>query len=203
MTSRGWVQHGRLDHHEYHLQRPFVGVDVAVRAVCIEQYGSTVGDLMDLVAHLQGEGSGLDRDEFARAFGVALGVVAITGGEIPTPELDVFAPVGADQEVSRGTLRSGPQPHDLCGFDDPDAGAIGQFYELGEGDAEGVGEPTERGDARVGSGLLDLHEHAFAHTGTAGELVQGPAAAAAEVAGVAGNGGGNLVGIGHRLTLPR
>ena len=73
--------------------------------------------------------------------------------------------------------------------------------QAGQRHAERLGHLAQGAEAGVGAGALEVDEHALAHPAAGRELVEAPAALGAQPAGVAGHGGGHVLGRGHAVQL--
>ena len=114
--------------------------------------------------------------EGAGTRGPLAGVVHVAGLQLHLPQLDQPRIGGPGEQPGEATQPGAPEHRRVGGRDDPHVTGAGGLQQPADGDAEGVGDAGEGTDARVGSGALDLDDHALTDAGAAGQLVQGPAA---------------------------
>src|SRR5690606_34042563 len=116
-------------------------------------------------------------------------------------QLQVVALVRADEQVAEAARLALPEAHDLGRLDDPHDRRLVQLRQGGERHAEGLGHLAQGAEARVGAGLLEVHEHALAHAAAGGELVEAPPPGGPEAPDVASDRRGDGFSGGHRLTV--
>ena len=105
--------------------------------------------------------------------------------------------LGADEQRGVAARLGGPHAGRPARRDDADLGALLVVEQGGDADAEGVGDLDDGAEAGVGTGLLDLDDHAAADPGAGGEGVQGEAALGAPALEVAGQRLGEQVEVRH------
>src|SRR5262245_26047063 len=126
-------------------------------------------------------------NDFDRCRQMRLGLVDVTGGEPPLPELDRLRRRGADEQNGGSAPRAAPERQrvrwcrELHGI-----GRRGEQFP--HADAERVRDPDERADTRIRAGAFDLQQHAFGETAAVGQRRERPALPLARGA----NGGGQV-----------
>jgi hypothetical protein len=146
-----------------------------VRAVGGEP-GALAGlDDVPLAGHGQGQPAGLDPDQLAGGRCVRLAAELLARQHLPAPELDRPGRVGGAQDGAGAAGRPAPQHPGGVRAADPDGRLAAHVDQLGDGHAERVADPGQRGQVGVGAPLLQRHQHALADPRTRRELVQRPA----------------------------
>ena len=130
------------------------------------------GDRRGAVEHVQ---------DLPGAVGVVGGAQRLSGFHPPVPQLDQVGFAEPTEQTRQAAVRAAPQHRRVIGSADPYRALLGRLQQPGDADAERVGDPAERADARVGAGTLDLHEHALADAGPAGQFLEGPAAGGSQL----------------------
>jgi hypothetical protein len=120
-------------------------------------------------------------------------LVAVAGGHPPVPELDERRLVESGEQPTATAVRAPPEHGRIVRRRDADRPLVVRLDQLTDRHAHGVRDPAQRPQAGIRAGGLDLHEHALADPGPAGELVQGPAAGGPQRADPGGHRGGQFL----------
>jgi glucokinase len=165
------LRRGDDDHHgEADRLGPFVGV--TVRAAGREAATLAGPDLVALGGDRQGQGALLDPGHLTGGRRVRVAAERLAGHDFPVPQLDRPRRVRRADDRPGASGRPAPEHARGIGAADPDGRLAAHVDEQRHGDAERVADPRQRGQVRVGPALLERDEHALAHPGARGELIQ-------------------------------
>jgi len=129
-------------------------------------------DRVPLPGDGQGQATRLHPDHLAGGRRVRVTAELLAGHHLPAPELDRPRRVRGANDRAGAARRAAPQHARGVRVADPDGRLAAEVDELGDGNAERVADPGQRSQVRVGASLFERHQHALAHSGACGELVQ-------------------------------
>jgi len=127
---------------------------------------------MPLPGDGQGQAARLHPDHLAGGRRVRVTAELLAGHHLPAPQLDRPRRVRGADDRAGAAGRAAPQDARGVGAADPDGRLAAEVDELRDGDAERVADPGQRGQVRVRAPLFERDQHALAHSGARGELVQ-------------------------------
>jgi hypothetical protein len=96
----------------------------------------------------------------------------LAGQHVPAPQLDRPRRIRGADDRAGAAGRAAPQDARGVRAADPDGRLAAEVDELRHGNAERVADTGQRGQVRVGAPLFERDQHALAHPGARGELVQ-------------------------------
>lgn len=138
-----------------------------------------------------------DVEQLDRAVRVRVGLAGVAGHQLPAPEFEGTAALGADQQGRVAAGRCGPHADGLFRGYEADLRALLVVEERGDADAEGVRELHRGPDTRIRTRLLDLDDHAPADPCPGGEGIQREPPLAAPALEIAGERLGELIEVRH------
>jgi glucokinase len=162
----------RDDHHHGEAGRLLALVAVAVRAAGGEAGALAGPELMSLAGDRQRQGPLLNPRHLARGGRVRVTAERLPGHDLPPPQLDRPGRVGRADDRPGAPGTAAPQHARGIRAADPHGRLAAHVDELGHRDAERVADARQRGQVRIGPALLERDEHALAHRGPRGELIQ-------------------------------
>ena len=172
---------GRRDHHHHgEAGRLIARVLVPVRAAGRETGALASADRVTLARHRQRQRARLDPDHLAGGRRVGVTAERFARHHLPAPQFDGPRRVGGADDRPGAAGRPTPEHSRAIRAADLDGGLAAQVDQQGHRDAEGVADARQGGQVGVRASLLQGHEHALAHAGTRGQLVQRPAAVGAQ-----------------------
>jgi len=164
---------GRRDDHDHGESGGLIAlVVVPMRAAGREAGTLTGADRVALARDRQRQGARLDPDHLARGRCVRVTAERLAGHHLPAPQFDRPGRVGGADDRPGATGRTVPEHAGGVRAADPDGRLSAQIDQLRHRDAEGVADARQGGQVGVRPTLLQRDEHALAHVGTRGELVQ-------------------------------
>jgi len=163
---------GRDDDHHDETDRLVALVAVAVRAAGREAGGVALADRMTFAGHGQRERARLDPHHLPGSGRMRVAAEGLARHQLPSPQLYRPGRVGRADDRPRAARRAAPEHAGGVRAADPDRGLAADVDEQRHGDAEGIADPGQRGQIRVGPPLLEGDEHALAHAGARGQLVE-------------------------------
>src|SRR5580692_6015979 len=171
---------GRDDDHHDEMDRLVALVAVAVRSAGREAGALALADGMMLAGHRQRERARLDPDHLPGGGRMRIAAEGLTGHHLPPPQLDRPGRVGRADDRPGAARRAAPEHPGGVRAADPDRRLTADVDQQRHWDAEGIADPGQRGQIRVGPPLLECDHDALAHTGARGQLVERPAAIGAQ-----------------------
>jgi hypothetical protein len=127
---------------------------------------------MTLSGDGQGQAARFDPGHLAGSWRVRLAAELLAGHHLPAPKLGRPRWVGGAYDRPGASGRTAPEHPQGIGVADPDGRLAAHIDQRGDRNAERVADPGQGSQVRVGAPLLQRDEHALAHPGARGELVE-------------------------------
>jgi glucokinase len=171
-TSESLSLGRRDDHHHGEADRLLSLVAIPVRAAGREPRALAWPERVPLAGDRKRQGTLLDPGHLARGRRVRVSTERLPGHDLPVPQFDRPRRVGRADNGPGTTGRSAPEHARRVRAADFDDWLAAHIDELRHGNAEGIADARQRGQVGVGPALLERDEHALAHPGARGELIQ-------------------------------
>jgi predicted NBD/HSP70 family sugar kinase len=172
---------GRRDDHDHGQPGGLIArVLVPVRAAGREPGALVRTDLVALTRHNERQRARLDPDHLPGGRRVRVTAERLARHHLPAPELDRPRRVGGADDRPGAAGGTAPEHPRGVRAADLHGGLAAQIDEQGHRDAEGVADAGQGGQVGVGASLFQRDEHALAHAGARGQLVQRPATVRAQ-----------------------
>jgi glucokinase len=162
----------RDDYHHGEADRLLALVAVTVRAAGGEAGALAGPERVALARDGQCQGALLDPGHLARRRRVRVTAERFAGHDLPPPQLDRPRWVGRADDRPGAPRRSAPEHARGIRAADSYRRLAAHVDEQRHGNAEGIADPRQGSQVRVGPPLLERDEDALAHPGTYGELIQ-------------------------------
>jgi glucokinase len=163
---------GRDEHHHGEVDGLLAFVAVMVRAAAREAGALAGPERMTLAGHGQRQGAILDPGHLTGGRRVRVAAERLSGHDLPPPQLDRPRRVSCADDRPAAARRPAPEHARGVRAADPDHRLAAHVDKLRHGNAEGIADARQRGQVRVGPPLLERDQHALAHPGARGELIQ-------------------------------